>query len=579
MSKLNIDQRTVVSLFSDKKSDFLIPDYQRPYAWEEDELATLWDDIFNFAIPGGNAESFSEDAEYFLGPIVTFRNSDGKLEIIDGQQRLTTLMLLLRAYYSRLGSMKDTKTIKTREAIEKCVWKTDEFGTPLTDQLKIDSEVASDNDKVEFLSILRSGMTKEGQKSRYAKAFNFFDNKIDEFIRDYPSYTPYLATRILNNILLLPIEAESQKTALQIFSTLNDRGLPLADADIFKSQLYKYYSDKNEKDAFILRWKELETQATDTFRKSRSNPMDELFTRYMYYERAKQGIRNTTTESLRDFYEKDSYELLRNDQIMSNLEALANFWTQVDNQEGFSNRVLLRLFVLGYAPNSMWTFIVSVYFLHNRDAEGRLDEEQFYRFLKRITAFIWAYSVVRPGVNALRTPVFPAMIQIVNNTEITFAGSKFDREALRAQLYACQFTPGRPITKSMVMWWAFQNPNQQLLDIDAKLDVEHIFAKKRAQFEGGLSDKNLLESLGNKAFLEKRINIRASDYQFSAKKELYQGIVDGQNKKEATKNQELIELAKNAIDFTEDDIKTREHLIFESFLDYLDENGLILAEN
>lgn len=41
MSKLNIDQRTVVSLFSDKKSDFLIPDYQRPYAWEEDELATL----------------------------------------------------------------------------------------------------------------------------------------------------------------------------------------------------------------------------------------------------------------------------------------------------------------------------------------------------------------------------------------------------------------------------------------------------------------------------------------------------------------------------------------------------------
>ena len=51
MSKLNIDQKTIKDLFSDKKSDFLIPDYQRPYAWEEKECQTLWDDIFAFAFP------------------------------------------------------------------------------------------------------------------------------------------------------------------------------------------------------------------------------------------------------------------------------------------------------------------------------------------------------------------------------------------------------------------------------------------------------------------------------------------------------------------------------------------------
>ena len=148
MSKLNIDQRTISSLLSDKRSDFLIPDYQRPYAWGEDECATLWEDLFYFAFPDNSSENFdSGNDEYFLGPIVTFKNNDGKQEIIDGQQRLTTIMLLLRAFYSKFEHAKDSNTITTRNLISKCIWKTSEFGDPLLDQLKIDSEVASDADK------------------------------------------------------------------------------------------------------------------------------------------------------------------------------------------------------------------------------------------------------------------------------------------------------------------------------------------------------------------------------------------------------------------------------------------------
>ena len=96
MSKLNIDQKIIKDLFSDKKADFLIPDYQRPYAWEETECKTLWEDIFSFAFPNNNSEEFnSENDEYFLGPIVTFKNTAGKTEVIDGQQRLTTLNFTL----------------------------------------------------------------------------------------------------------------------------------------------------------------------------------------------------------------------------------------------------------------------------------------------------------------------------------------------------------------------------------------------------------------------------------------------------------------------------------------------------
>ena len=118
MSKLNIDQKSIRELLTDKRSDFLIPDYQRPYAWGEDECATLWDDLFAFAFPGDDYEGFdSTSDEYFLGPIVTFKNSRGQLEIIDGQQRLTTIMLLLRAFYDKFTNMKDTQSRKMREAI------------------------------------------------------------------------------------------------------------------------------------------------------------------------------------------------------------------------------------------------------------------------------------------------------------------------------------------------------------------------------------------------------------------------------------------------------------------------------
>ena len=86
MSKLNVDQRTIFDLFSDRKSDFLIPDYQRPYAWGDKECQTLWDDIFTFAFPENDYTKFdSDNDEYYLGPIVTFKNDLGKIEVIDGQ--------------------------------------------------------------------------------------------------------------------------------------------------------------------------------------------------------------------------------------------------------------------------------------------------------------------------------------------------------------------------------------------------------------------------------------------------------------------------------------------------------------
>ncbi len=579
MSKLNIDQQTIKELFTNKRADFLIPDYQRPYAWDENECQTLWDDIFAFAFPNDNYSEFdSDNDEYFLGPIVTFKNDSGKQEIIDGQQRLTTLMLLLRAFYSFFGNMQDENSIKTAEAIGKCIWKTDEFGTADKNKLKIDSEVSTDDDKEQFLSILKTGKVETSQKSKYAQNYRFFLEKIEEFLKKYPTYFAYLPNRIMNNCILLPIEAESQDTALRIFSTLNDRGKPLSDTDIFKAQFYKYYSDKGEKEEFINRWKELEAVCEEIFSSTTGSPMDELFTRYMYYERAKQGNKNTTTEALRKFYERDKYKLLKNDSVLDCLEKLAGFWKKIESQDdGFSDKALKLLSVLHYAPNGMWTYLLSVYFMANKAVDDSLEDEALCSFLDRMIAFVWAYAVLRPGVNALRSPAYPEMINIVNGREVEYADYRFEKHQVKASFENYVFSNGRPITKSMLAWWCYQDRDQKLLPIDATLEIEHIFSRKRQENEHALKDKNNLESLGNKSLLEKGINIRASDYRFEDKKKYYIGYrTDSGKEKLPTSIIELRKMAASKEDYIEDDIVARKDMIISEFLNYLEKNKLIV---
>lgn len=577
MSKLNVDQKSVKDLLQDSKADFLIPDYQRPYAWGDKECQTLWEDIFAFAFPDNDSSKFDTKDEYFLGPIVTFKNEKGKIEVIDGQQRLTTLMLLLRAFHSRFGNMRDSNSVKTSENIARCIWKTDEFGSPQMNELKIDSEVATDDDKEEFLSILRTGIAGNDKKSRYAVNYKYFQEKIESFLHFYPSYFAYLPTRILNNCILLPIEAESQDTALRIFSTLNDRGKPLSDADIFKAQFYKFYSKQGKKDYFISQWKELEKTAGDMFHPVNDTPMDELFTRYMYYERSLQGNKSTSTEALRKFYEKDGYSLLNRDATLNNLVKLADFWKDIalrDN-ERFSDDVLRNLFILNYAPNGMWTYFTSVYFMKNKDDDDNLDQERFNRFLAKTIAFVWGYTLTNPGVNALRTPVYAEMIRIIEGKEVNFEGFKFNETTLRSVFNNYQFSNNRVLTRSMLAWWAFSNPKQALPSLETTFEIEHIYARKRSENMSLFNDNQLVESLGNKSLLEKRINIRASDYRFEDKKKYYTGYSTAKTKKDGTIILELLNMAATKTDFTGEDIKARYQQIQDAFVDYLKDNGLM----
>ena len=193
-----------------------------------------------------------------------------------------------------------------------------------------------------------------------------------------------------------------------------------------------------------------------------------------------------------------------------------------------------------------------------------------------ITAFIWSYAITNPGVNALRTPVYAEMVNLVLGKKVAFSDYKFNENTLKTSLYNFGFFNGRPITKSMLAWWAFSNDSQELLSLETTLEIEHIYARKRNEIEHSLNNSKNIDALGNKALLEKTVNIRAADYRFVDKIKYYKGYVNDKGQtKEGTNIYELASFVGSRIDFSEADIEKRNHLIIDSFIEYVRNNNLI----
>ena len=240
----------------------------------------------------------------------------------------------------------------------------------------------------------------------------------------------------------------------------------------------------------------------------------------------------------------------------------------------FSDGVLKKLFVLNYAPNGMWQHITSVYFLQNRIKDDLLEDTSFNKFLDRITAFIFAYAVTNPGVNALRTPVYDEMVNIINGNDVTFSKYKFNKTQARSFFENYVFTNQRNITRSMITWYAYTFPEQQLLDVNEIYHLEHIYSKKRQEMEGGLTAESNIDSLGNKILLEASINIKASDYRFEDKKKIYSGEQRRGKNKDASRIAEIANLIRSQA-FEEKQIMDRSTSIIDKFFDFLQREDII----
>ena len=245
---IEVNKQSVKQLLeTGKVNKFIIPEYQRPYAWSDEQIQTLFDDLVEYT-----ENEKDNPSTYFLGTVVSYENESKEQEIIDGQQRITSLFLLLRALYSKLNSMTETKEVKNfKGQIESAMWQQDELTAEVDyEKTLIESKVMGDEGNKTFANILINGTIEGGAKDNYSLNYKLFAELIENYASNEPELFFWFIRNVLNKAILLPITADSQDTALTIFSTLNDRGLALSDADIFKAKIYNHL-EATEKAVFI----------------------------------------------------------------------------------------------------------------------------------------------------------------------------------------------------------------------------------------------------------------------------------------------------------------------------------------
>ncbi|QEX47681.1 Protein of unknown function DUF262 family (plasmid) [Lactococcus lactis subsp. lactis bv. diacetylactis] len=554
---INVDKRSVKQLLeTGKNKKFVIPEYQRPYAWSDEQIQVLFDDLSEYT----HNTNDDDESTYFLGTIVSYENENHEQEIIDGQQRITTLFLLLRAIYTKLEkSGSEADFLKSQ--IVPTIWKQNPTtGEVDFDKILITSRVMGDEGNQEFANILITGQSDEKSNSNYAKNYRLLQQLVDEYAAEQPLAFYSFISNILNRAILLPITADTQDTALTIFSTLNDRGLALSDADIFKAKIYNHLDQIGKKN-FIERWQQLDEEARNA-----GESIQKLFYYYMFYLRAKENDRKTTTPGIRKYYAKNNFERLYSDDIMENLNTILNLWIVINNRNAVDNEkwsenqeIKQTLDALTSYPNEFWKYPVVIYYLHYH--QNDTFEDGFLLFVKRLLAVLSARYIVTPTINAVKTGILNLNAEIIKSPQPKFDFSKVDEKELSDKIKNAHRNTVRMILKII----AYQHQADLLPE---KWEIEHILPQKwQSSYFSTSTDsevKELVEHIGNKIPFEKKLNIIASNGYFAKKKESY-------NK---SKVEILLELSKNHNDWGLDEIRERDIRISDELVTLLNEWGL-----
>lgn len=510
---IEVNKQSVKQLLeTGKVTKFVIPEYQRPYAWTDEQIQTLFEDLVEYT-------ENDNESTYFLGTIVSYENEYNEQEIIDGQQRITSLFLLLRALYSKLDSMTETKEVKNfKGQIESALWEQDELTAEVDfEKTLIESKVMRDEGNEVFAQILIGGTIKEGAKDNYSLNYKFLIDLIEKYATNEPELFFWFIRNVLNKAILLPITADSQDTALTIFSTLNDRGLALSDADIFKAKIYNHL-DPEKKAIFIEQWQQLNDEAINA-----NESIQKLFYYYMFYLRALENDRNTTTPGIRKYYSRNNFEQLYKDDVLENLNKVLNLWIVVNNRveiedENWSKNLEIKQVLDGLTsyPNEFWKYPVIIYYLKYHDSQNF--EALFLRFLKKILAVLAARYIVTPTINAVKRGILNLNSEIIKSSLPKFDFATVDEQELKGKIKMAHRNTVRMILKII----AYQSQEELLPE---KWEIEHILPQKwqSSYFPSNTERevKELVEHIGNKVPFEKKLNIIASNGYFKKKQDSY----------------------------------------------------------
>lgn len=528
-ANINVNKQNVLQLLtSGQEIPFVIPEYQRPYSWSDDEIITLFEDLWEFSIERTHSDGAKS---YFLGCVVSYEEN-GERQIIDGQQRITSLFLLLRAVFSMLEK-EDNKTDEVNNFIQKikpALWKENEMtGKEDRSKILLRSEVVTDSGNRILRNILESGEADKNARDNYSKNYNKFKELYIQKSQSSPNQIYHFVLALLNYSILLPITADDQETALTIFNTLNNRGLPLSDADIFKSYIYKKLDDTAKK-AFINKWKKLETDAEKV-----NESIQSLFYYNMFYMRAREKDDKSTTPGVRKYYlDKNNNRLTPEviDDLAVNLQLwkVINGREAVDGEEWSQNMDICKILdCLSSYTNEFWKYPVSIFFMEHRDKANF--EEIFLKFLRKLYVMLLTRYLEVPTINAVKVDILKLNVQIINNSHPEFyAGfeeKKLEDEyavnAERTRTDKLIIAPHKNMVRMLLKVLAYQEDAQTDL-LPGYWEIEHIFPQTWDSKYYTLNEEEAnekLEHLGNKLPLEKKLNVSASNNYFAKKKDRY----------------------------------------------------------
>lgn len=498
--------------------DFVIPAYQRPYAWTDDQALELFDDLHSFYL----AEP--EDDSYFLGSIVLIK-AEGKpaSEVIDGQQRLTTLTIFLSVITSLLSG-------EVRADFEGYIREPGRLSQGISAKPRLslrerDRQFFADYVqafKFNELLALESAQLEEPQQNIQRNARLLRDRILSAFSNDTDGLIRFGAF-LIQRCFLVVVSTPSKKSAFRVFSVLNSRGLDLLPTDIIKSDVIgNIVTDKQED--FTNTWEELEV-------KTGRAGFAELFNHIrMIYARAK--AQRTLLEEFDEHVVKKSSS---SEQLISKvIEPYAMAYLIAKKSEYVSTAnaadVNALLKWLNRIDNSDWMpCAIQFLSIHKDSPEYVL---WFFRRLERLAAYmhisaknvnqrIARYAVVVEelmGAHSLKSPV--------KTVELTASEKSEMQDVLNSDIY---YLTARRRNYLILRLDSFLSDGAASYDAKV-LTIEHVLPQTvegGSEWEKNWPDKEArqhwVHKLANLVPLTQQRNSAARNFAFTKKKTAYFG--------------------------------------------------------
>lgn len=386
---LSAEQKSIKNIFLNEEQ-FVIPNYQRPYSWEYDQCFQLYTDLMN---------AFNDKSDYFIGNIIIAISDDekGHSYVVDGQQRIITIWLMLKSLHMLCPEKKILKRMLEIESWdgEQCLSRINSniFEAKDNDNLEkifnyqkkdFDSRLNAVSDKQNRIQERKCASQIEANALFFYFWFKSFITKATNDQKD--EYIKFL----LESVYLLPIQLtgktmdEANNKALMIFETINNRGMNLEDADIFKARLYNKAEKLNEGNKFIDEWIDFKT-ACDTLQLK----VDDVFRLYSHIIRGEEGI-TINEKNLREFFVREPFSPFTNDGyqvIMSNLFRILEILEYLNQEKDKPTETGAWLQILDAYTNQYPKYAIVNYLYVNGWTEKQ--SVNFVFFLKSLVRYVY----------------------------------------------------------------------------------------------------------------------------------------------------------------------------------------------